>query len=252
MNCYNCDTLLEENWNYCPNCKRKLRKNKIVEEEFISCNEVGKCHTCSCELNSNWNFCPVCGTSADFYSEKAFVSVPTIATNNQVTTVPPVVVPVVEEQSIVEEQPVVEEPVVVQNSNAIYCPNCGTQATEEHLFCANCGTSLNVQNGNTQPVEKEGKKDNLWILWLLIGFFGGPVFFELTKETNTGIGLIGYAVSMFSMIYAKVSYPKNKIVQVSFWVYIIWFILSTLFILVIIVGFLLACNACLGELQNCS
>ncbi len=81
MNCYNCDTLLESNWNYCPNCKRKLKKKKVKEEEFVSCEEVGKCRTCSCELNDKWNFCPICGTSVDFYSEKPKVTLPIIATN---------------------------------------------------------------------------------------------------------------------------------------------------------------------------
>lgn len=246
MNCYNCDTLLEENWNYCPNCKRKLRKNKIVEEEFVACDEVGKCHTCSCELNSNWNFCPVCGTSADFYSEKAFVSVPTIATNDQVTTVPPVVVPVVEEQPLVEET-VVEETVVAQNSKVIYCPNCGTQATEEHLFCANCGTSLKNINNNVQSVQEEEKKDYFWIVWLILGFVGGPAFSEITSGTGSNIGLIGYAISLFSMIYAKFTYPKNKIVQVSFWVYIILSILGILYILLIFLLVYLSCSICAGE-----
>ncbi len=81
MNCYNCDTLLESNWNYCPNCKRKLKKKKINEDVFVPCEDSGKCHTCSCELNDKWNFCPICGTSVDFYSEKPKVTLPTIATN---------------------------------------------------------------------------------------------------------------------------------------------------------------------------
>ena len=36
MKCYDCDTELLEKWNYCPNCKRKLRKNKIVEDSLVS------------------------------------------------------------------------------------------------------------------------------------------------------------------------------------------------------------------------
>lgn len=251
MKCYNCDTLLEENWNYCPNCKRKLRKNKIIEEEFVSCNEVDKCHTCSCDLSSNWNFCPVCGTSVEFYSDKAFVSVPTIATNDQVTTAPPVVVPIVEDTKI-EEQSVIEENTVTQNSNIIYCPNCGGQATEEHMFCANCGAGLKVQESTPAAVNVEERKDFGYVPWLIVSILGAPLGFLLAGYVDEKFMSIGYVISLFSIIYAKVKYPKSKLVTTVFIVFIVLSVLAVIFFLVVVVLLMLACESCLGELSNCS
>ena len=256
MNCYNCDTLIEENWNYCPNCKRKLRKNKIGEEEFSGCNEAGKCHTCSCELNSNWNFCPICGTSVEFYSDKAYLSVPTIATNDQVTTVSPIVVPVLEEktvlESVQENQTVTDENTIVQIPGVIYCPNCGVQATEEHLFCAYCGTGLRGQASVSTNANDEEKSDYGYIPWLILSVLGGPSGVFLARYVNEGFLTIGYFISLFAIIYAKIKYPKSKVVTTVFIIFVTMSVIALIFFLVIIVVLMIACDNCLGELSRCS
>lgn len=233
MNCYNCDTLLENNWNYCPNCKRKLRKNKIVEEEFVACNEVGKCHTCSCDLNDNWNFCPICGTSAEFYSEKPSVVLPTIATDAD--NKPAIVPDVSNENSEIEENVLPEK----------YCPKCGAKVIEEHLFCASCGNSLKEESVPVVQEEKvKTRDDNLYILWIVIAYAVTPLGFIISPYIGEWAFYVGYIVSLFSIIYAKIAYPKNKIVKVFFWLFIILSILAILFFGIVIAAFMFACGYC--------
>jgi RNA polymerase subunit RPABC4/transcription elongation factor Spt4 len=233
MKCYDCDTELLENWNYCPNCKRKLRKNKIVEEEFIPCDEKGKCHNCSCVLDDKWNFCPVCGTNAEFYSDKAFVSVPVLAASDVVNTT----VPSVNEVQINETAPVKR-----------YCANCGTEALEEHVFCAICGHSLSENKLATEEKNEETKdQGNGYIIWILVAYLS-PILCGYLTDIHEIFALIGSVVGLFSIVYAKATYKNNKIVNIFFWLYIALGILTIAAGLLMAFFVVAACKVCIGEL----
>lgn len=45
LRCYNCGHILEENYNYCPNCKERLKK---------------QCEGCGKSIGVNWRHCPYC------------------------------------------------------------------------------------------------------------------------------------------------------------------------------------------------
>lgn len=239
MKCYNCDTEIDSNWNFCPNCKRKIKKNKNTSE-VVNSDEVGRCHNCSFEMNDKWNFCPVCGTNADFYSDKAFMSVPTIATNTE--KVVPVVVPVASAEPV-EIQNEVDTPQVENNVvGGKYCSNCGTQISEGHLFCAVCGTSINGNNVSDQPIE-EGRTDKNYIAYLIAAFVT-PIIGLYLSEIHDSFLLIGSALSLFSMIYVRAVYSKNKIVKTFFIIYIILVICFLLYAFVIVFLTYLTCMAC--------
>ena len=219
MKCYKCDTELNENWNYCPNCKRKLRKNKIIEEEFVPTEEVGKCHTCSCVLDANWNFCPVCSAPVDFYQD---------STN---TMAIPIIATVVTDQKIVpqEQEVIVTEHVGVAPQEGInieakivdkkiehintevgkmagYCKKCGTPLMEGHLFCAVCGTPVNEEINVAPVIEPKEVNPKELYAWLALTVLGVPIGLLLGGYVDTSFAFLGYALSLFSVIYAKSKY----------------------------------------------
>lgn len=243
MKCYNCDTEIDSSWNFCPNCKRKIKKNKNTGE-VVNSDEVGRCHNCSFEMNDKWNFCPVCGTNADFYSEKAFMSVPTIATNTD--KVAPVVIPVVTNE-VVKNQNEVSATQVENNTNGEkHCANCGTPISEGHLFCAVCGTSINDSNVSNKPIEEEGRTDKNYIAWLITAFVS-PVVGIYLGRTHDLFLLIGLVLSLFSMIYVRAVYSNNKMVKTFFIIYIVLAIFFLLYVVAIVFLTYLACMAC-GEM----
>ena len=240
MKCYSCDTEIDSNWNYCPNCKRKIKKNKQTIEEYIPSEEIGKCHTCSCILNENWNFCPICGTSAEFYSEKPLLSIPTLATNTEV--VAPVIALTPAENTKKEEN------ALPKQEHSSFCPNCGTKVQEEQSFCAICGSFLKTQNMPISEEQKEVRTDNWYILWLILGFTSTFIGSLLSRYIHEAFSIIGVIVSLFSMIYVRAAYSKNKIVKICFIIYIGLAIFYIVAVLLFIYLTYLACATCFGEL----
>ena len=199
MNCYNCDTLLEKDWNYCPNCKKKIKKhNKLNEEELVATDEVGKCRKCSFELNDNWNFCPVCGTSAEFHSEKTYLAVPTLAAS----------------KSDLAEVVIMEREI----KNAfLKCPNCKTKVMENQPFCAECGMALGV----TPVSEIENLSESGYLVWLLLGYLL-PICGIFSHGVHEIFLYVCDLLSVFSMVFVLSAYPKSKVVKIAFALYLLF------------------------------
>ena len=237
MKCYNCDTEIHSEWNYCPNCKKVLRKHKIVPEQLIPCNEAGKCHQCSVSLDGNWNFCPICGDTIDFYeNSSADVVIPIAVGNTNI---------------LGEEGPKVECAASEQTTFDVvgYCMHCGSPMGEGHLFCAVCGAQnervINSQSQNTQIVEQPKKPDApgkwyilLVVLWAICQFY--PIIDAIFK-INSPFSAICFPGSIVSILVAKWLYPNNKLVHYAF---ITFIVLVILMLLAWFVSFFLAFFAC--------
>ena len=260
MKCYDCETELQKGWHYCPNCKRKLRKVKSsVEENYVSCEEEGKCHHCSCELESNWNFCPNCGTGVEFYSTKPSLEVPTMVMEDKEMVVVPVVsvdeeikedkeaVEIVEEPEITEEVALDVVPDIKEVE--LKCPSCGDIMTEDHAFCASCGHRLKEQ---VVPVKKEDNepKDNGFILLLLLHLIAMPLGYFISRQGFEPAFYIGAFTSLFAIVCAKCKYPKSVVVNIFFWLFIVYIILTLIAGAVMIIGLAIACSACVDEIDQ--
>ena len=260
MKCYDCETELQKGWHYCPNCKRKLRRVKSsVEENYVSCEEEGKCHNCSYELESNWNFCPNCGTGVEFYSTKSSVEVPTMVMEDKGIAVVPAVsvddeatenseVGEVADGSETAEE-LVEEVNLEVKDTEVKCPSCGDIMTEEHAFCASCGYQLKQQ---VVPVKQEDNepKDNGFILLLLLHLIAMPLGYFISKQGFELAFYIGAFTSLFAIVCAKCKYPKSVVVNIFFWIFIVYIILTLIAGAVMIIGFIIACGACVDEIDQ--
>ncbi len=219
MNCYKCDTLLEKDWNYCPNCKRKIKKSKLNEEELISTDEAGKCHKCSFDLNDNWNFCPVCGTAVEFISDKPKVSVPIIAAAND------------EPNKGLDPRETEENELL---SDTILCPNCGVKVLENQPFCAQCGEALNSANV-VKSTEGKGLKSYFWVVLAFVAPVLGFLlsFYLLIPVYDISIlDVIPFVLSVIFSIYSMISVMKNRVGEsLMKTLYIIYVVCMTLFIL---------------------
>lgn len=61
MKCSKCEFEVNEQWNYCPNCKNNvsgLEYNIFVEKEYF--NDDCHCSNCSEEIEKDWKYCPNC------------------------------------------------------------------------------------------------------------------------------------------------------------------------------------------------
>lgn len=235
MNCYKCDTLIENNWNYCPNCKRKIKKHATINvANFVSTNEEGKCSKCSCVMDGNWNFCPICGTSANFES------------------VAPVIIPVVANST--DKQ--VRENLGMENSNeqqnkVMYCSSCGNQIKESHLFCASCGSPVNRESNNQKNGSYVTVENNEgYAIWLVTAFLS-PVVSIFLAQIYEPFLYLGAGLSLFSIIYAKSKYPNVKAVKIVFWIYMSIFIICAVVMCVFLIYVIYACGSCLVGLRNC-
>lgn len=240
MNCYKCDTLIENNWNYCPNCKRKIKKHATINvANFVPTNEEGKCSKCSCVMDGNWNFCPICGTSANFES------------------VAPVIIPVVANST--DKQ--VRENLGMENSNeqqnnVMYCSSCGNQVKESHLFCASCGSPVNRDSNNQQMGVQSSSEntfsenDEGYAIWIVTAFLAPAVSVFLSQIFEPFIYL-GAGLSLFAIIYAKSKFPNVKAVKIAFGIYMTLFIIGAVLMCVFLIYMIYACGSCLGEFQNC-
>lgn len=241
MKCYNCDTEIHSEWNYCPNCKKVLRKHKIVPEQLIPCSEAGMCHKCSCQLDSNWNFCPICGDSIDFYeNSKTDIVIPIAVGNSNIYS---------------EEKTKVDVVVPEQNTFEVvgYCPNCGSPIGEGHLFCAVCGAQNNQQQ-NTQVEEQPKRQDApgkwyilLIIIWAICQFF--PII-AVAFEIKSPFISICFPGAILSILLAKWLYPNNQIVHYSFITFIVLSILSLLISFVSVFFAFFACYSCVVGLGS--
>ncbi len=188
MNCYKCDTLLEKDWNYCPNCKRKIKKSKLNDEELISTDEAGKCRKCCFELNDNWNFCPMCGNAVDFSNVK----------NNLIVST---------DENINEQN--------VVNDKENKCPNCGALVDGTQPFCAECGSAVEAVLGELSENVGEGNPALLLILAYIspiVGLFLLPMGWFLL--------VLCLIISLISILYAKNNYPDSKVVKIAYYIYV--------------------------------
>lgn len=61
MKCSKCQFEVEEEWNYCANCKTPvsgLEYNPFSEKNFIEGSE--QCKICATFIKDSWNYCPIC------------------------------------------------------------------------------------------------------------------------------------------------------------------------------------------------
>lgn len=62
MKCSKCQYEVEEEWNYCANCKTPvsgLQYNPFSEKNFIE--GALQCNICATFIKDSWNYCPICG-----------------------------------------------------------------------------------------------------------------------------------------------------------------------------------------------
>lgn len=270
MKCYDCETELQKGWHYCPNCKRKLRKGKNSDEEnYVSCQEEGRCHTCSCELGADWNFCPNCGTGVEFRSTKQSLEVPTMVMEDKDIAVVPVIDSDTEdeelnikdcldkkEETVSEEvdtsevtESVVGEVVSEVKEVEVRCPSCGDLMSEGHAFCASCGNPLKQQEVLVKQVDNE-PKDNGFIWIIILHIIAMPLGYFISKQGFELAFYIGAFTSLFAIVCAKCKYPKSVIVNVFFWLFIVYIILVLIAGAVMIIGFAIACNAFIEEIDQ--
>lgn len=245
MKCYKCDTELLNEWNYCPNCKKVIRKNKIVNEEFVACNDTGKCHQCSYTLNDNWNFCPICGDSVDFYeNSNVSMAVTAVGTTKNV---------LIEEEREVQ----VEEKEEIPTYEAVaYCVQCGSPVGDGHLFCAVCGFPtqqpvvsqeiVNERNNKTKRQDKPGKGYILVaLLWIFFQF--GTIILSLLTGIGEFLHLCVPGV-IITLIVGNWLYPNNKIFKAIFIFYITVIIIAIIAFVVSMFLFFYSCYGCFAEL----
>lgn len=242
MKCYNCDTEILNEWNYCPNCKRVIRKNKKGIEELVPCNETGKCHQCSYTLDSKWNFCPICSDPVDFYE------------NSNVN----IVVPVVGNTNKLDIKNNTGNTLNLDDKSTYeivgYCTHCGSPVGEGHLFCAVCGAQMQQSVVNIQEVnnikEKYKKQDRpgygyifFILLWAVLEF--GPILL-LFIDIDYNFLSIGFIAALVTILLAKHFYPNNKLVNA---VLIMYIIITALGIIAYVAGMFFlfySCYSCIA------
>ena len=155
-------------------------------------------------------------------------------------------------------------------SNEVLCPSCGAICNEQHMFCAVCGSPIKTQvnvaadannvnpaNGTVyvtsvsaqSPVVNQGTVDKGYVPWVWAAYLGAPCGFLLSVVSGFFL-LLGGFVSLVSAIYAKTKYPNVTAVKVAFWIVMLLYIVSILFMLAILALVFLFCSSCLNELNG--
>ena len=134
------------------------------------------------------------------------------------------------------------------NNKKIVCDKCGTVASELHKFCSVCGNSIQPQS---IPEENNiiDTEDDKYKIWLKLAFWSLPISFLFDGFILGGKGLIfvGFAVSIFSIVYARIKYPNEK-VKKSFRSCIVIFLISVILAFVLFGFVIVSCINCTKNL----
>ena len=103
------------------------------------------------------------------------------------------------------------------------CENCGTENPEDATFCKNCGTNLKTNNDE----QDENIKDNNTSIYISIFLISIICSFFLQSP-------LAFFIAMISIITGKIKYPDNKIIKILFYLMILFFIIWTIFIIILI------------------
>ncbi len=214
MNCYKCNTILKNEWNYCPNCRRRLKKKKINIDSYSSCDEDGKCHVCSTLLSGSWYFCPICGTKIDLVGTRNRVNVPIIA---GVEKDKKVIVPIEARFSHIQK-----------NDDKVYKTDAN-DAKESVPVNDNEDVSNNVDG---KKIDTEENREYVFLIFLamicpLLSFvFQSPI-----------ISILFFLILPFVLLsYMKIAYRDVAIVNTIFRLYIFLVVLFLIFAIFFIDG----------------
>ena len=196
MKCYNCEKQLIESWNYCPNCKRRIKqKNKIKEEEFVSCDLNGKCKKCSFELEDSWNFCPICSSKNDFTCE----------------------IKIKEEQ---EQKDFVKK----EKKKIGICNHCKADIFEHELYCSKCEAEVKMDKNSGKVETKQG--DSIYNLYLCLCVFSFILIILFNFAELDVLNIIACISFLFFLVLFKFRYPKDVLANLMFYGFIVLSILT--------------------------
>jgi len=110
------------------------------------------------------------------------------------------------------------------------CPKCGIEIRSKENFCENCGANLTSMNIVIENKNTNKKGNLLWIASILCYVLSKIILllyvFVLVDNTNENLGdvllsfsLILNIIGFISIITGKIKYPKNKIIDIFFWIY---------------------------------
>lgn len=126
----------------------------------------------------------------------------------------------------------------------MFCPNCGTSATEETKFCGKCGTQVSTistpssHKKNTEPLTEEEKKKyngiNGWLIIVALGLIVNigyglfSVIETLSTHDSTYVGIAGIFLYDFltgvvgtgSAIYVTYLFFNKKRVFPKYFIYL--------------------------------
>lgn len=120
-----------------------------------------------------------------------------------------------------------------------YCTNCGKKLIKNSNYCDECGTKVLTDE---KTVNKEIiNNDSNWKYYVLANviLIFGNIFLGLDDY-----GSISMIAALVIIITAKIKYPKVVIVQVLFWVEIIFTLMIFIYVIILMV-------MCTNFIMNC-
>ena len=183
-----------------------------------------KCENCGEENLEGASFCKKCGN--DFKKEEVKL----------------IEIEKIEENETNEESKNKEKEKIETENNsdkvALYC-QCGQKIESGWEFCPNCKAPVTfyIKNINGDENSTNQKSDNaiIYIALYFISLASGFIF-------NFGIC---YLVTLLIAIAGVITYPKNKIIKILFWIILMLFIIFAFYILWLVI-------TCANALDSCS
>lgn len=118
-----------------------------------------------------------------------------------------------------------------------YCGNCGKKLIKNSKYCDNCGSKV-IDDNQIDNKKSEELEDGNWLVYVIIwgilvlcGNFISEFYFPC------------FALKLIVVVMAKIKYPKVKIINVLFWIQLMYFI----FYFVMIVLALIMCGKSIND-----
>lgn len=120
-----------------------------------------------------------------------------------------------------------------------YCTNCGKKLIQNSNYCDECGTKVIVEEKtvSNEIINNDGNW-KYYVLANVILIFGN-IFLGLDNY-----GSISMIAALVIIITAKIKYPKVTIVQVLFWVEIIFTLMIFIYAIILMI-------MCTNFIMNC-
>lgn len=99
-----------------------------------------------------------------------------------------------------------------------YCGNCGKKLIKNSKYCDNCGSKV-IDDNQIDNKKSEELEDGNWLVYVIIwgilvlcGNFISKLYFPC------------FALRLIVVVMAEIKYPKVKIIDVLFWIQLMYFI----------------------------